>query len=243
MPVIYALVARAQNVLAECTEGTGNFITYSRAILRDVDDHKYPPETRNSVAVDGHVFYYYLSDSLIYVCMCDERFQSSVAYALLTEIKHEFLSNYGNKGKTANAYAMKGFETHLKGLMTKYDNVKIDTKLTQVRDQVKHVKNQMLDNLHQIMARGDKLEVLVSKTEKLQQDTLAYEGEIKALHRLFWLKNLKATLTLVFLVAILMWLVSSWICGFDFSKCSSANIQKQVDAQGAKINLPFTSAP
>ncbi|OQS01034.1 vesicle-associated membrane protein [Achlya hypogyna] len=246
MPIIYALVARAQNVLCEYTEGTGNFMTYSRAILRDVDERNHPTDTRNVFSVDGHNFFYYTYDGLIYVCMCDELFQSNVAYAMLLETKNEFLAKYGQKGKTAIAYAMRSFDTHLKALMLKYDSVKIDTKLTQVRDQVKRVKNQMLDNLHQIMERGDKIDMIVSKTEKLQQDALTYEATAQNLKRVFWWKNLKATLVLVFLVAVLMWLVSSWICGFDFSKCNAANVKKEVDSVGtaaAKVNLPFTNAP
>jgi hypothetical protein len=132
MPIIYSLVARQQNVLCEYTEGSGNFMTYARAVLRDVDERNHPTDTRNVFTVDGHNFFYYTFDGLIYLCMCDESFQSNVAYAMLMETKDEFLSRYGQKGKTAIAFSMKGFESQLKTLMIKYDSMKIDTKITQV---------------------------------------------------------------------------------------------------------------
>ncbi|OQS07104.1 vesicle-associated membrane protein [Thraustotheca clavata] len=243
MPIIYTLIARQQNVLCEYTEGTGNFMTYARAVLRDVDERNHPTNSRNVFTVDGHNFFYYTFDGLIYVCMCDELFQSDVAYAMLIETKNEFLSKYGQKGKTAIAYSMKSFDMSLKNLMLKYDNIKIDTKMTQVRDQVKRVKNQMLENLNQLMERGDKIGMIVSKTEKLQQDALVFEKTASNLKRLFWWKSLKATFVLVFVVAILIWLISAWICGFDFSKCKSDNINRQYNDQIKNIDLPFTSAP
>ena len=171
MPIIYALIARQQNVLCEFTEGTGNFMTIARAVLRDVDEGNHTTETRNVFTIEGHNFFFFIFDELIYLCMCDDFIRANVAFAMLDETKTEFLAKYGQRGKTAIAYAMKDFDVHLKALMEKYEHVKIDSPLTQVifivwcslniftwltlvfwqvHERVDKLKNLMIENMNQV---------------------------------------------------------------------------------------------
>jgi hypothetical protein len=85
------------------------------------------------------------------------------------------------------------------------------------------------------MERGDKINVLVAKTDKLQHDAFIYEKNANHLKKIMWWKNMKMLLILLFLLAILMWIVTSWICGFDLSHCSSKNMKKVVSSNVGKL--------
>jgi len=37
-----------------------------------------------------------------------------------------------------------------------------------------------------------------------------------------WYRNLKLQLAIALLVVVIIWLVSSFICGFDYGKCASS---------------------
>lgn len=54
----------------------------------------------------SYLFHYVCEDGLVYLCMADEEFGRRVPFAFLEDIKGRFKSTFGNRGKTAMAYAM-----------------------------------------------------------------------------------------------------------------------------------------
>ena len=58
--IIYALVARGQNVLAEHTESSGNFTTVTRMLLQKIRDDV---DARASYEYDEYVFHYQVSQA------------------------------------------------------------------------------------------------------------------------------------------------------------------------------------
>ncbi|KAF0687664.1 Aste57867_20648 [Aphanomyces stellatus] len=219
MPISYAVIARDLTVLCEYTDEPADSepAKFAHAVLRDIVDKKHPTETRNVFTMGKRVYYYYLFDGITYMCMCDEMFQREAAYAMLEETKNEFLSRGAHKSKTP-----KEFAPHLKTLMEKYEKVKVRTKIDVVTDQVKEVKNKMADSLHRLLERGEKMNVLVSKTEKLHHDAIVFQQSSTKLKNVLWWKNVKYQLIAVMLFFVLLWLVTSWICGFNMSSCSSS---------------------
>ncbi|RHZ13846.1 hypothetical protein DYB31_001402 [Aphanomyces astaci] len=220
MPISYAMIARDLAVLCEYTDEPVDTepAKFAHAVLRDIVDKAHPTETRNVFTMGKRVYYYYLFDGLTYICMCDETFQREAAYAMLEETKNEFLSRSGHRSKTP-----KDFAPHLHAIMTKYENVKIRTKIdvVNVTDQVKEVKNKMADSLHRLLERGVKMNDLVTKTEKLHHDALVFQQSSTKLKNVLWWKNIKYQLLALVLFAVLMWIGASWICGWDMSSCGS----------------------
>ncbi|RHY04763.1 hypothetical protein DYB25_000667 [Aphanomyces astaci] len=196
------MIARDLAVLCEYTEEPVDTepAKFAHAVLRDIVDKAHPTETRNVFTMGKRVYYYYLFDGLTYICMCDETFQREAAYAMLEETKNEFLSRSGHRSKTP-----KDFAPHLHAIMTKYENVKIRTKIDVVN----------------LLERGVKMNDLVTKTEKLHHDALVFQQSSTKLKNVLWWKNIKYQLLALVLFAVLMWIGASWICGWDMSSCGS----------------------
>ncbi|CAK4149186.1 unnamed protein product [Aphanomyces euteiches] len=225
MPISHVVIARDLAVLCEYTEEPidSEPIKFSHAVLRDIFEKRHPTETRNVFVMGQRVYYYYVCDGLTFMCMCCELFQREAAYAMLEETKNEFMARSMHKSKTP-----KDFVPQLKALVAKYEHIKIRTKIDVVTDQVKEVKNKMADSLHRLLERGEKMNELVGKTEKLHHDAIVFQQTSTKLKNVLWWKNVKYQLLALLLFAILMWLSFSWICGWDMASCGSGNSERKI---------------
>lgn len=71
------------------------------------------------------------------------------------------------------------------------------------------------------MQRGEKIDLLVERTDKLQQDALKYEKTATKLKNVYWWKNMKYAIILSMLVCLLAIILTFWVCGTDLSSCGS----------------------
>lgn len=226
MSIVYALVARNQHVLCEHTDKSGNFPTVTRAVLKHLSDHEAshvssPAPVKSVFPYNEYNFFFLHDDGLTYMCMAEDQVHASVAFMMLSDVKAAFLAQYKQQTKTALAYAMAAFSSTLDTLMKKYDNYKVETPLSQVHQKMERVKMIMIDNVNQLMERGEKIDLLVMRTDKLQQDAMKYEKTAKKLKNVYWWKNMKYWVCLFFLACVLSFVISFLICGIDFSSCGA----------------------
>ncbi|KAH9795802.1 Vesicle-associated membrane protein 722 [Citrus sinensis] len=158
--LIYAFVARGNVVLAEYTEFSGNFNSIAYQCLQKL------PASNNKFTYncDAHTFNYLVDN--------DESSGRQIPMAFLERVKDEFVSKYGG-GKAATAPANglnKEFGPKLKELMQYcVDHPEEISKLAKVKAQVSEVKGVMMENIEKVLDRGEKIELLVDKTENLHQ--------------------------------------------------------------------------
>jgi len=217
MPIIYGLVSRGSQVLAEhISPGlTGNFTQVTRMVLKKL------PETdaQLSYSYDSrYVFHIMVSDTLTYMCMVDAAI-SLTAFQFLHEIQSRFLELYGDRGKTAIAFSLNAdFQKVIQLQMDRFNSTGND-KIQRVRDGVAQVKTVMLENIDRVLERGEKIELLVERTEELDAHALKFKRSATSLHRGMWVRNVKVTVMVAFAVLVLIYAASAYFCGFDFSRC------------------------
>uniref|UniRef100_K3XBK8 V-SNARE coiled-coil homology domain-containing protein n=1 Tax=Globisporangium ultimum (strain ATCC 200006 / CBS 805.95 / DAOM BR144) TaxID=431595 RepID=K3XBK8_GLOUD len=226
MSVVYALIARQQSVLCEYTDKSGNFPTVTRVVLKQLAQQQgsadvTPGATKSVFPYNEFNFFFLREDGLTYMCMAEEQVQTNVAFAMLAELKDAFVAHYGEQGKTAIAFGMMPFASTLEALMKKYDNYKIDTPLSQIRQKMEKVKMVMIENVNQLMDRGEKIDLLVMRTDKLQKDALVYEKTAKKVKNVYWWKNVKYWVFIALLLCLLALALSFMVCGIDFESCGA----------------------
>jgi vesicle-associated membrane protein 7 len=74
-----------------------------------------------------------------------------------------------------------------------------------------------------VLQRGEKIELLVDKTEQLSQSARKFQKQSKALKNVMWCKNVKMWVLIAFVLIIIAWLISSFVCGFDYSNCKGSS--------------------
>eukprot|EP01083_Nonionella_stella_P071942 193624_1 len=96
-----------------------------------------------------------------------------------------------------------------------------DDKITQIRRDIDATKETLVTNIELATQRGEKLENLDDRANELQQNANLFNKSAKQARRRFWFRDLKASLLLIVLIIIGIWLLLSLICGFDFSRCGA----------------------
>ncbi|KAG6611322.1 Vesicle-associated membrane protein [Phytophthora cinnamomi] len=224
MSIVYTLVARQQSVLCEHTDQSGNFPTVTRAVLKHLAQHEpsaSAPASKSVFPYNEFNFFFLYDDGITYMCMAEERVHANVAFMMLAEVQTMFLAKYKQQAQTALAYAMTPFNSTLDSLMKKYDNYKLETPMSQVRQKMERVKTLMIENVNQLMERGEKIELLVTRTTKLQQDAMKYEKSAKKLKNAYWWMNVKYWIYGTLALAVLALVVTFMVCGTDLSSCTA----------------------
>ena len=79
----------------------------------------------------------------------------------------------------------------------------------------------MVENIERVLERGEKIELLVDKTETLNHQAFKFRRQARAVRRFMWMKNMKIIAFGVFITALAGVIVSMLICGVDYSHCRS----------------------
>ncbi|KAL9257616.1 Vesicle-associated membrane protein 721-like protein [Drosera capensis] len=165
--LIYSFVARGTVILAEYTEFTGNFTTIASQCLNKL------PATNNKFTYncDGHTFNFLVHDGFTYCVVAVESVGRQLPMTFLERVKEDFTKKYGG-GKAATALAKslnKDFGPKLKEHMQYcVDHPDEMNKLSKVQAQISEVKGVMMENIEKVLDRGEKIELLVDKTDNLR---------------------------------------------------------------------------
>ncbi|XP_057480299.1 vesicle-associated membrane protein 722-like [Actinidia eriantha] len=210
--LIYSFVARGTVILADYTEFTGNFVSIASQCLQKL------PATNNKFTYncDGHTFNYLVEDGFTYCVVAAESAGRQIPMAFLDRTKEDFTKRYGG-GQVATAAANslnREFGPKLKEQMQYcVDHPEEISKLAKVKAQVSEVKGVMMENIEKVLDRGEKIELLVDKTDNLRSQAQDFRTQGTQIRRKMWFQNMKIKLiVLAILLAIIMIIVLS-ICG------------------------------
>ncbi|XP_051784846.1 vesicle-associated membrane protein 8 isoform X2 [Erpetoichthys calabaricus] len=86
-------------------------------------------------------------------------------------------------------------------------------KVQTLQSQVEGVKNIMTQNVDRILARGEKLDDLMNKTEDLQSSSNTFRKSAEKVSRKYWWKNVKMIVLICVIVAIILILIILFATG------------------------------
>ncbi|KAE8659301.1 VAMP724 protein [Hibiscus syriacus] len=210
--LIYAFVARGTVVIADYTEFTGNFTAIAYQCLQKL------PATNNKFTYncDGHTFNYLVDNGYTYCVVAVESAGRQVPIAFLERIKDDFTKRYGG-GKAATAPAnslSKEFGPKLKEHMQYcIDHPEEISKIAKVKAQVSEVKGVMIENIEKVLDRGEKIDILVDKTENLRSQAQDFRQQGTRMRRKMWWQNMKVKLIVLGILIALILIIVLSICG------------------------------
>ncbi|RYR14076.1 hypothetical protein Ahy_B04g070733 isoform E [Arachis hypogaea] len=159
-----------------------------------------------------------------YCVVADETAGRQVPIAFLERVKDDFVSKYGASDKAgANAAANslnKEFGPKLKEHMQYcIDHPEEISKLAKVQNQVSEVKGVMMENIEKVLDRGEKIELLVDKTENLHNQAQDFRTSGTKIRRKMWLQNMKMKLIVLAILIVLILVIVLSVChGFKCGK-------------------------
>ncbi|KAK9393490.1 vesicle-associated membrane protein 7 [Crotalus adamanteus] len=210
MAILFAVVARGSTILAKHAWCGGNFLEVTEQILA-----KIPSENNKLTYSHGnYLFHYICQDRIIYLCITDDNFERSRAFTFLNEIKKRFQTTYGSRAQTALPYAMNSeFSSVLAAQLKYHSENKGPDQMVETQAQVDELKGIMVRNIDLVAQRGEKLELLIDKTENLVDSSVTFKTTSRNLARAMCMKNLKLTIIVVIVSIVIIYIIVSAACG------------------------------
>ncbi|XP_041111708.1 vesicle-associated membrane protein 7 isoform X1 [Polyodon spathula] len=210
MAILFAVVARGTTILAKHAWCGGNFLEVTEQVLA-----KIPSENNKLTYSHGnYLFHYICQDRIIFLCITDDDFERSRAFNFLNEIKKRFQTTYGSRAQTALPYAMNSeFSSLLAAQMKHHSDIKGSDRVTETQTQVDELKGIMVRNIDLVAQRGERLELLIDKTESLVDSSVTFKTTSRNLARSMCMKNFKLTIIIAVVSLIVIYVIVSAACG------------------------------
>lgn len=182
-------------------------------------------DARMTIVYDSYVFHYVVEQQVTYLCMSDELNKYRVPYAFLNDIKERFLAQYGSEAPLhAMAFCYNAeFAPVLQERMDHYnnpDNERNVDNIGAVKNQIDEVKENMVQNISNLLERGERLELLVEKTDNLNQQAFRFESSGRSLRRAMYWRQMRCYVgvgaSVIFLIVVAF---ASFCGGLDFAHC------------------------
>lgn len=221
MSLLYGAISRGKTILAKYASCSGNFQEITDHLLVKIG----PENSKMTYTQRNYLFHYIVEDGITYLCITDDDFERSKAFSFLTDIKKRFHKTYRNRIQTALPYAMQGEFSRVMAAEMRHYSDPVASRQTQnmarVEEELDELKGIMVKNIDSIAQRGERLELLVEKTEDLNSSTLTFKKSSRNLARAMCMKNVKLIILITVIGIIAVYFLVSFACGFDW-KCGKS---------------------
>ncbi|EDW72553.1 uncharacterized protein Dwil_GK20965 [Drosophila willistoni] len=210
MPILYSVISRGTTVLAKFADCVGNFAEVTEQVIAKIGNHNHKMIYNHG----DYLIHYTCENKLIYMCITDNLFDKTRSFLFLSDIKQTFIQTYGLQVATAISYAMNTeFSKVLAEKMVYYSQSTEVDKISRVHGQIDELKDIMVKNIDSLRDRGEKLELLVNKTENLSNNSVAFRKASRNLARQMFWKKIRVYLVVGLLIAFIIYIIVSMACG------------------------------
>jgi vesicle-associated membrane protein 7 len=138
-----------------------------------------------------------------------------IPFIFLDDIKQRFTSKYNDdQVDQAIAYGLNEFSSVIQERMDYFVHDPDADAFRRARGELAQVKDIMVQNIERVLERGERIDILVDRTEDLNHAAFAFRKRSTALKRAMWWKNAKLMLLLGFVAIMAVYFTISGACGF-----------------------------
>jgi len=118
----------------------------------------------------------------------------------------------------------------MKGLMTEYGTTQAgkDDAISKAQKEIDDVRAIMTENIDRVLERGERIDLLVDKTDRLGGSARDFRVRSRGLRRRMWWKNVKLMVLLIVVIIFLMYLFVGFACGLP-GKVVTALLEKHAN--------------
>ncbi|KAI8466200.1 MAG: R-SNARE protein, VAMP72-family [Monoraphidium minutum] len=212
MPLVFSSIARADGtVLCEYASINGNF---SKVVADCMQHVTATPDPRMTITCDRHNFNFLKQNGWTYLAVADEAFGRQVPFAYLERVAREWEAGPAAKAQRAGPRTYdRGFGPKLRVNMESLNASpeQVD-RVAAVQKQVDDVKSVMVENIEQVLARGDRIQLLVDRTEDLQVQAAQFQKQGRQLRTNMWWQNAKMKLCFALIILIVLVVIVLLAC-------------------------------
>jgi vesicle-associated membrane protein 7 len=154
--------------------------------------------------------------SLSYLAVATAEQGRRIPFAFLLEMKRKFLTAYPphtTDFSSLPAYGCASFNSELRALLQSYNTAPPADSLASARKEIDNVHDIMTKNIERVLERGEGIDLLVDKTDRLGGSAREFRMRSQNLRRRMWWKNVKVMVLLGVVVIFLIYLFVGMGCG------------------------------
>eukprot|EP00656_Telonema_subtile_P005922 TRINITY_DN12715_c0_g1_i3.p1 TRINITY_DN12715_c0_g1~~TRINITY_DN12715_c0_g1_i3.p1 ORF type:complete len:161 (-),score=30.99 TRINITY_DN12715_c0_g1_i3:341-823(-) len=159
-----------------------------------------------------------VKSGLVYLCMAEQTFSRRNCFMFLNDIAGRFETSFGDRGATAGQYEFnEEFHRVMQNQMAYFAQHR--DQMAQAKEEVEQVKDMVSQTIEKVIDRGERIDLLVDRSEELTRDSYSFRRSSTDLKRAMMCQNLKMILIMTagfvgFLLVVLM-----MFCGFNLKGC------------------------
>ncbi|KAJ9454075.1 hypothetical protein DIPPA_70179 [Diplonema papillatum] len=204
-------------ILSEVSTSTVmNVPQITKVILEKIksEDHKL------TYTYDKFLFHYIVSERICYLCMADEAMDRRIPFVFLEDTKKSFKKMYAERwGQVATVKDLKDFTPELSKQLN-IANTGSEDVIRKLKKDIDETKNIMNENIEKILVRGEKIDLLVERSNELDTGATQFRSSARTLRWEMWKRKCMLTAFVVFLFLLIIFVIVVAACGgFKFKKC------------------------
>ncbi|TQN74268.1 Vesicle-associated membrane protein [Colletotrichum shisoi] len=218
-PLLYSCIAHNNTILSECTTSASSQTSSLASLILPKIDHSSPQKLTYTHG-SHHIHYIAEAPSdhpdhpsaggLTFLVIADASLGRRIPFGFLFEIRRRFLEQFPAESTDYAElpnYGAASYNGQLKKFMVDYGTTSggKDDAISNVQREIDDVRGIMTRNIEGLLERGERIDLLVDKTDRLGGSAREFRVRSRGLKRKMWWKNVKlmALLTLVVVLIVL----------------------------------------
>lgn len=217
-PLLYSCIAHKTTILAECTTSASSQTSSLASLILPKIEHTSPQKLTYT---HGQHQIHYVSEApsehpdhpaaggLTFLVVADASLGRRVPFGFLFEIRNRFFSQFPEDSTDFSDlpnYGAGAFNGELKSLMVDYGTTSggRDDAIGNAKREIDDVRGIMTKNIESLLERGERLDLLVDKTDRLGGSAREFRVRSRGLKRQMWWKNVKLMALLVVVLFLIV---------------------------------------
>lgn len=141
-------------------------------------------EPQATIESGNYSIHYIISNSIIYLCICEKSYPRKLAFSYLTEVSNEFYNSHGKLAlsSTALPFGFSSFDNFLSKTKKIYQDQRAQSNLDKLNDELADVKKVMTKNIEDLLYRGDSLDKMSDLSNSLRADSIKYRKKAQQIN-------------------------------------------------------------
>ncbi|KAJ9476881.1 putative Protein transport protein SEC22 (putative) [Pseudozyma hubeiensis] len=190
--IVLALVARGSHILSETHDPAHDrFLPAAQTILSRIP----PNSSKLSYAFEDWLFHYVSQDGMVYMAVADSDTGRRIPFTFLAHVQKKFLSSYEIPPPSSDDSSDVDYSALTSTLVALVKQFNSDPQavdpIAQAKNELAGAKDIMTQNVEQILSRGERIELLMDRTDNAANQSMAFRRRAVGLRRQMWWKNAK----------------------------------------------------
>ncbi|KAI1398895.1 synaptobrevin [Hypoxylon fuscum] len=217
-PLLYSCIAHNNTILSECTTSAASNTSSLASLILPKISHDSPQKLTYT---HGSHHIHYMSEApsshsgnpsaggLTFLVIAESSLGRRVPFGFLFEIRKRFFDEFSADTTDFSDmpnYGAGSFNAELKGLMVEFGTTSggRDDAISNVQREMDDVRGIMTRNIEGLLERGERIDLLVDKTDRLGGSAREFRVRSRGLKRQMWWKNVKLMALLIIVLVLIV---------------------------------------